>query len=145
MGSLTFDFECESCGIEFELVASCEPGQKTAPCPACGGDARQFYAPGAWTTHGTGIFRAGYDEVLGGYVSSNREQAELARRRGLVRKEDVKVQGRREYPDVDQFEKALSELKPSEVLAHKERREKSEWEERSGLREPLAGEYNTDE
>lgn len=140
----TYSYECPQHGA-FDVFNVPWPPAKTARvCGMCKNICERVWLPGAWTTPNVGIFKAGYDEALGGYVSSYRGQRELARARGLVRKEDVTVKGRLEYPDVDQFEKALAELKPSEVLAHKERREKMEFEERSGLREPLQGEYNVD-
>jgi hypothetical protein len=99
--------------------------------------ASRVFLAGSWTQHGTGIFRPGYDVALGGYVGSRRDVARLARKRGLVRKEDVTVASRREYPGVEEFERALSELRPSEVEKHREAREHMEYEERAGRAEPL--------
>jgi len=99
--------------------------------------ASRVFLPGPWTEKDAGIFKAGYDIHLGGHVSSRREQAALARKRGFVHRDDIVVRGNRTpYPDVEQFEKAISELKVSEVAVHMERREKLEFEERSGLRPP---------
>jgi hypothetical protein len=134
----TFDFECPQ-GHTFE-VRGCAVGQREHECPEHGVTATRVFLPGAWTTPRVGIFQERYDWELGGRVSSKRQQLELARKRGLVRKEDVVVRGLRPMPTLDEAERALQELEPSRVARAREKREKIEYEERSGLRPPSPGE-----
>lgn len=69
-------------------------------------------------------------------VRSRRHEREVAKQKGLVRKEDVVKKDPPRYPTVDEFEKARQQLTDAEVRRHREVREKLEQEERSGLRAP---------
>jgi len=131
----TYDFRCEPCAVEFDVLF-CKVGQRESRCGRCGGIAGRVWLPGPWTTPRTGIFPEHYSVALGAHVRSRRQEREIARKRGLVRKEDVVTKTRPHYPTVDEFEKARQALTHEEVMRHREVREQSEFEERSGLRPP---------
>ena len=133
----TFDFECDSCGYAFE-VFDCAVGQERAPCPRCPKmplSASRVFKTGAWTTPNVGIFQEHYSEELGARVRSRRQENQIAKDLGLVRKEDVVRKSPRSIsPDV--LERTLLSLLPSEVDKHREARERAEFEMRSGLQAP---------
>jgi hypothetical protein len=129
----TYDFECERCSIQFEL-RDCPVGQKTAICVKCAGEATWVaFGAASWSQTHSGIFRPAFCPALGHVVESRKQFREGARAIGAVPSDGFEVGSRgRPMPTLDQAERARRDLKRSEVLHHREQRERLEYEDRNG-------------
>lgn len=134
----TYDFQCDSCGLEFEVIG-CRPGETSEPCPNCNGPevpwttvGHRIFKPGSWTQTHTGIFRPFFHVGLGTKVESRRQlREEIASIPGAAEKGSTSRRGRKE-PSEQEIEKAIRDLKRSEVVAAREKREQLEYKERNG-------------
>lgn len=128
---VTYDFFCSHCRKFFEVMG-CQPGDLWHPCPDCDQAADRSYEPGAWTTPGVGVFKPHYDWSLGRFVESKSQARRFASKMGLVEKGSTPVREKRVAPTPQEFHRGIRDLTRDQVLRHREKRERAEWEDRNG-------------
>lgn len=79
----TYDFNCEKCDLDFEVIKSIKLYDTEERCPTCGNVAIRKYTCNIHFT-GTKIEDAEYNPGLGKITKSKRHREELAKRLGAV-------------------------------------------------------------
>lgn len=79
-----YDYSCEKCDLEFEIIKPMSEHQSTEPCPQCGNQARQDLSRCRPLFTGTKIEDAEFNPGLGRITKSKRHRDELAKQLGAV-------------------------------------------------------------
>ena len=79
-----YDFYCDKCDLEYEIVQSIKEYTGKWSCTACGNETRRIYTHCSFHFTGTKIEDAEFNPGLGKITKSKRHREELAKQMGVV-------------------------------------------------------------
>jgi|GEM_PF-613195 len=79
----TYEYECEKCDQEFEVIKSIHEYNSPEKCQSCGNIAKKLISRSIFFT-GTKIEDAEYNIGLGAITKSKKHRDELAKRKNLI-------------------------------------------------------------
>lgn len=80
----TYDFICDKCDLETEVIQSIKEYTGKQTCVQCGNDMRRIYSRCNFHFVGTKIEDAEFNPGLGQITKSKRHREELAKKMGVV-------------------------------------------------------------
>lgn len=79
----TYDYFCEKCDADFEIIKSIKDYNKKEPCPSCGNEGERIFSCKVHIL-GAKIENAEYNVGLGCITKSKKHRDEIAKSRGLI-------------------------------------------------------------
>ena len=79
----TYEYLCEKCDVEYEIIKSLKEYKREEQCPTCGNIGNRIFSPNVYFT-GTKIEDSEWNIGLGAVTKSKKHRDEIAKRKNLV-------------------------------------------------------------